>query len=325
MPEELTQNHFIISREHHLQRIDVVVAQLLPDYSRSQISTWIKNGNILLNDCPCKPKDKICEGDKVLVNIPQQHAPNLSHYNPENIPLDIFFEDEQLLVLNKPAGLVVHPGAGNWEHTLAHALVYHAPVLNNLPRAGIVHRLDKETTGLMVVAKTLVAQTALVRQMQAREIERHYITLVQGHVISGGVIETNFGRHPRNRLKMAVLNEGREAITHYAVKKQYHDFTLLDVKLMTGRTHQIRVHMAHIKHPVVGDPLYGGRPRFPGQASEQLRTLLQEFQRQALHACALSLHHPITDERLAFNAPLPQDFQILVDSLDEHYETIQMG
>jgi 23S rRNA pseudouridine1911/1915/1917 synthase len=298
-----------------------VLAPLLPDYSRSQISNWIKSGAITMNQKPCKPKDKTSEGDQIDINVDLNLMDNnFEHCAPEEIPLTIVFEDDELLVLNKPANMVVHPGAGNREHTLVNALLHHAPSLHHLPRAGIIHRLDKDTTGLLVIAKTLIAHTSLVRQMQAREIQRHYLALVQGHLISGGTLDTGFGRHHRNRLKMTVMEHGRQAITHYAIKKQYQDFTLLDVKLMTGRTHQIRVHLAHIHHPVVGDQLYGGRMRFPAQASDELKTQLQEFKRQALHACSLSFCHPKTDEILTLTAPLPDDFQFLLNTLDEHYE-----
>ncbi|WP_058534884.1 23S rRNA pseudouridine(1911/1915/1917) synthase RluD [Legionella saoudiensis] len=318
---EHIQKQLTVPREHHNQRIDSVLAHLLPEYSRSQISNWIKSGSVTMNQKPCKPKDKALDGDLIEINVDFNVSdPSFDSCAPEEIPLNIVFEDEELLVLNKPANMVVHPGAGNREHTLVNALLHHAPSQHLLPRAGIIHRLDKDTTGLLVVAKSLTAHTSLIRQMQAREIQRHYITLVQGHLISGATIETGFGRHPRNRLKMAVLEHGREAITHYSINKQYQDFTLLDVKLMTGRTHQIRVHLAHINHPVVGDQLYGGRMKVPAQASDELRTLIQEFKRQALHACSLSFFHPETDEELTFTAPLPDDFQHLLNTLDAHYE-----
>lgn len=319
---EHLQKQIIVPREYHSQRVDSVLAQLLPEYSRSQISNWIKTGAIMMNNKPCKPKDKALGGDLIEINVDfVQIETNFNFCEPENIPLDVVFEDEEVLVINKPAGLVVHPGAGNREHTLVNALLYHAPTLKHLPRAGIIHRLDKDTTGLLIIAKSLTSHTSLIRQMQAREIQRNYITLVQGHVISGGTIDTGFGRHPRNRLKMTVTGQGRQAITHYTVKKQYKDFTLLDVSLMTGRTHQIRVHMAHINHPVVGDQLYSGRMRFPANASDQLRTVLQQLKRQALHACSLTFYHPETDEELTFEAPMPDDFKLLLNTLDEHYES----
>lgn len=315
------QKNFVVLNEHHGQRIDSVLAQLLPEFSRSQISCWIKTGTVTVNQKTCKPKDKIITGTCIEINVDFTPTEiNFEQCEAEDIPLNIVFEDDEILVLNKPAGLVVHPGAGNREHTLVNALLHHAPSLANLSRAGIVHRLDKDTTGLLIVAKTLISHTALIRQMQARSIKRQYVTLVQGHVVGGDTIDTGFGRHPRNRLKMAVMGQGRQAITHYTVKKQYHDFTLLNVSLMTGRTHQIRVHMAHVNHPVVGDPLYGARVRFPEDASDTLRAVLQQFKRQALHACSLGFDHPITGEALHFEAPLPDDFKALISALDEHYD-----
>lgn len=318
---EHIQKQFTVEREHHSQRIDTVIAQLLPEYSRSQISTWIKTGAVTLNQKTCKPKDKAQEGDLIAIFVdftPQEV--DFNQCEAEDIPLDVVFEDEEVIVINKPAGLVVHPGAGNRDHTLVNALLHHEPSLRHLPRAGIIHRLDKDTTGLLIIAKTLTAHTSLIRQMQAREIQRHYVALAQGHVIGGATIDTGFGRHPRNRLKMAVIGQGRQAITHYLVKKQYGDYTLLDVNLMTGRTHQIRVHLAHINHPVVGDPLYSGRMRLPINASDELRTLLQQFKRQALHACSIGFLHPKTAEELHFKAPLPDDFKRLLQELDAHYD-----
>lgn len=318
---ERIQKQFSVLRQHHNQRIDSVLAQMLPDYSRTLLSNWIKAGAITLNQKSCKPKDKVLEGDWIELDMDYTAAnTEPQRYEAQDIPLNIVFEDQDLMVVNKPAGLVVHPGAGNPEHTLVNALLHHNSSLNHLPRAGIIHRLDKDTTGLLVVAKTLTSHSVLIRQMQAREIQRHYITLVQGHLISGGTIETGFGRHPRNRLKMSVMIQGRQAITHYKIKKQYQDYTLLNVSLMTGRTHQIRVHLAHIGHPVVGDPLYGGRMRFPEGANETLRMRLQQFKRQALHACTLVFLHPKTEEELRLTAALPEDFHLLINQLDLHYE-----
>lgn len=318
---EHIQKELTVPRELHSQRIDSVLAQLLPEYSRSQISTWIKNGAVTVNQKTCKPKDKTLGGDSIAIDVDFTAVDSqLNWCQAENIPLNIVYEDDEVLVINKPAGLVVHPGAGNKEHTLVNALLYHAPALEHLPRAGIIHRLDKDTTGLLIVAKTLIAHTALIRQMQERDIQRQYLALVQGHVISGGTIDTGFGRHPRNRLKMSVSGQGRQAVTHYYLNKQYQDYTLLDVQLMTGRTHQIRVHMAHINHAVVGDQLYCGRMRLPPNASDSLRTVLQQFKRQALHACSIAFTHPITAAELTFDAPLPDDFRLLLEALDEHYD-----
>lgn len=296
------------------QRVDVVLAQLFPDFSRSQLVHWLKEGAIMINQRLYKPKEKIIGGEHIHLNITLSEQE--LDCKAENIPLSIVYEDEHLLVINKPAGLVVHPGAGNPEHTLVNALLFHDPSLHHLPRAGIIHRLDKDTTGLLIISKTLACYTKLIRQMQAREIERHYLTLVYGHLISGGIIDTFYGRHPRNRLKMAVCAGGKQAITEYALRKQYHHFTLLDVKLMTGRTHQIRVHMAHLHHPVVGDPLYGNRKLLPAGISEPLKLALQQLKRQALHAYQLIFTHPETAEPLTLLAPIPDDFNSILSTLE---------
>ncbi|KTD82363.1 23S rRNA pseudouridine(1911/1915/1917) synthase RluD [Legionella waltersii] len=318
---EHIQKQFAVTRDLHNKRLDVVVSELMPEYSRSQISSWIKSNSILVNEKPYKPKDKAQEGDRISINVQFEPInPDFNVCKPENIPLNIVYEDDDVLVINKQAGLVVHPGAGNREHTLVNALLHHAPSLQHLARAGIIHRLDKDTTGLLIVAKNLKAHNSLTQQMQAREINRQYITLVYGHIISGSTIETGFGRHPKNRLKMTVCDHGREAITHYSINKQYFDFTLLDVQLMTGRTHQIRVHLNYIKHPVVGDPLYGGRVRFPAQASQMLIIALQQFKRQALHAAKIEFIHPANNKKLIFTAALPDDFSTLLKTMDEDYE-----
>lgn len=313
MTESLVKE-VIVSPEYHGLRADVVLAQVFPEFSRSQLSNWLKDGAITFDDRQYKPKEKVFGGEKISMNVVFED--NTDNTRAENIPLDIIFEDEYLLIINKPTGLVVHPGAGNAQHTLVNALLHHDKELHHLPRAGIVHRLDKETTGLLIVAKTLATHTSLIRQMQAREIQRHYVTLVHGYVIGGGTIDTFYGRHPRSRLKMAVCEHGKQAITHYSVRKQFTGFTLLDVRLMTGRTHQIRVHMSHINHPVVGDPLYSGRNRVPAGISDELREGLSNFKRQALHAGFLSFEHPETGEQLNFTAPIPADFKVLLKLLD---------
>lgn len=307
----------IISEQFCGQRVDAALAQVFPEFSRSQLTQWLKQGAITLDGRPRKPKDKILGQEHACLHavIPSISADGCQ---PEDIPLDIIYEDDVLLIINKPAGLVVHPGAGNAAHTLVNALLFHEPALHHLPRAGIVHRLDKDTTGLLIVAKTLESHTALIRQMQERLIQRHYLTLVYGHLISGATIDTGYGRHPTHRLKKAVCPQGRQAITHYRLYQQYKYVTLLDVALMTGRTHQIRVHMAHINHPVVGDPLYGGRTRFPSGADASIRDKLHQFKRQALHAYSLSLTHPVTGEVVACTAPLPDDFQCLLNALEPY-------
>lgn len=317
---DISNNELTVPKDLHGQRVDLVLAQLLPQYSRSLLSQWLKQGLITVNQKHLKPKEKVSGNDHIVLSIDWSSLENQNQSClPEDIPLNVVYEDEHLLVLDKPAGLVVHPGAGNPQHTLVNALLHHAPQLAQLPRAGIIHRLDKDTTGLLLVAKTLTAHTSLIRQMQEREIQRRYITLVYGHVISGGEIDTLYGRHTRNRLKMAVCTHGRQAITLYKVNKQYDYFTLLDVQLLTGRTHQIRVHMAHINHPVIGDQLYGGRARIPAQLNTELRHALQSFKRQALHAASLEFIHPETARHLSLTAPLPDDFKSLLTELDHHF------
>ena len=301
------------------QRVDVALASMFPEYSRSQLTKWLKLANISINAKTLSPKDKVWGGEKVVFIKPESFEQPLQH-QAQNIPLDIIFEDDELLVINKPAGFIVHPGAGNPDNTLLNALIHHNSSLASLPRAGIVHRLDRDTTGLLVIAKTAIAQTNLARQMQEREITREYLTLVHGHVIAGDTIDTFYGRHNNNRLKMAVKSSGKKAITTYRVFKHYQTFTSLQVKLMTGRTHQIRVHMEHINHPVVGDQLYGKKVIIPKNSNDKLTSCLQQFKRQALHAARLSFVHPVSTELLTFEAPMPEDFSYLLSLLDEHVE-----
>ncbi len=296
------------------QRVDVVLAQLYPDWSRSKLGAWLKAGYITLNNLPCKPNTKVIGGETILFDLPAE--PSTLPDAAEAIPLDILFEDEYILVINKPAGLIVHPGAGNRGGTLLNALLHHHVSLQDLPRAGIVHRLDKDTSGIMVIAKTLAAHTHLIRQMQDREIQRQYLALVYGHLVAGKTIETGYGRDPHNRLKMAVLPFGKPAITTFTVQKRYHYVSLLQVQLHTGRTHQIRVHMTHINHPIVGDPLYRTRNYLKAGMSTPLRQALAAFPRQALHAHTLSFAHPILQHALTFTAPIPYDLQTLLELLD---------
>jgi len=297
------------------QRVDRVLAELCPDYSRSQLQKWLKAGDILIDGRVMVAKEKVKGGEFIEIRAtPIQR----SEYEPENIPLDIRYEDDYLLILNKPAGLVVHPAAGNWSGTLMNALLAHNEHQNELPRAGIVHRLDKDTTGLMMVAKDLKAHHALVDALQAREISREYQALVCGELIAGSTIEGNIGRHPRDRKKMAVLPEGgKHAITHYRIEQRMHKHTLLRVHLETGRTHQIRVHLSWKHHPLVGDKAYGGRLRIPSGLGEEKCQALRSFPRQALHAAKLSLMHPITGEPLSVEAEMPEDMKQLLSVLSD--------
>lgn len=308
MPSHPTS--LIIPPEFAGQRIDRVLAQLCPDWSRSKLGTWLKSGCITVDQRIYKLNDKVEGGETVHFDLPTEST--ILPHQAEDLPLNILFEDEHILVLNKPAGLIVHPGAGNRNGTLLNALLHHHPSLQDLPRAGIVHRLDKDTSGIMVVAKSLAAHTHLIRQMQERTIQRQYLALVYGHLIAGKTIETGFGRDPRNRLKMAVLPFGKPAITSFTVLKKYHYVSLLQVTLHTGRTHQIRVHMAHINHPIVGDPVYRSRTCFKAGMSAELRHTLSEFPRQALHAQTLRFNHPILQTPLTFTAPIPYDLQELL-------------
>lgn len=296
------------------QRLDQAVARVIPDYSRARLQQWIREGRLLVDGKVLAPKTKVYGGESIRL---EAIVAEQDQWQAEEIPLEIVHEDDSLIVINKPAGLVVHPAAGNREGTLLNALLHHAPELNKIPRAGIVHRLDKDTTGLMVVAKTLQAQKSLVEQLQSRSVSRQYRAIVYGVFVSGGTIDLPIGRHPIDRKKMAVVDGGKEAITHYRLNEKFRDFTLVSVKLETGRTHQIRVHMAHLKHPLVGDSVYGGRLRFPKGASERLMTELRAFNRQALHAQRLALLHPEHGELIEWSVALPQDMQHLIKVLQQ--------
>lgn len=291
-------------------RLDQVAAQLFPDYSRGRLQSWIKSGELTVDGTVQKTRDKVLSGE-LLTLIAE--VEDVDRWEAEDIALDIIYEDESLLVINKPAGLVVHPAAGHGSGTLLNAVLHHCPDLASVPRAGIVHRLDKDTTGLMVVAKTLAAQTDLVMQLQERTVSREYEAVCMGTMTGGGRVEAPMGRHPNNRKKMAVVNfGGKDAITHYRLIKRYGHYTHVRCMLETGRTHQIRVHMAHIKYPLVGDQLYAGRPRIPKGASNELIDTLRGFGRQALHARRLALIHPDTDEEISWEVDLPEDMQQLL-------------
>jgi len=303
----------VIPSESQGLRFDVALAQLFNEYSRSQLQIWIKEKKVKVDGQLLRPKDKVNGGEQVNIEAELEVA---GEWIAQPIALDIVYSDDALIIINKPAGLVVHPGAGNQDHTLINALLYHYPDLALLPRAGIVHRIDKDTTGLMVVARTLTARTHLVEQLQARSISREYRALVYGDMLSGGTIQTYFGRDPQHRTKMAVLERGeKEAITHYRILQRWAGFTYLSVKLETGRTHQIRVHMAHLGYPLVGDVIYGGRLRSIKKNSPELNDTLKQFKRQALHAYQLVLEHPITHETMTWTVPVPEDMQRLLDLL----------
>lgn len=287
------------------QRLDQALAALFPDYSRSRLAAWIKAGQVTVDGQRLKPRDKVMGGETVHVRAELEiETPDA----PEEIPLAILYEDESVIVLDKPAGLVVHPGAGNRAGTLVNALLNHRPGLASLPRAGLVHRLDKDTGGVMVVAATLEAHTSLVRQLQERTVTREYEAVCVGVLTGGGRVDAPIGRHPVDRKRMAVREGGRPAVTHYRVIERFRGHTHVLCRLETGRTHQIRVHMAHIRHPLVGDPLYGGRLAIPAGAGEALAAALRGFRRQALHARRLAFVHPGTGETMAFESPLPADF-----------------
>lgn len=304
--------HFTITDEQAGQRFDQAVTALMSNISRSQIQQWIKQGELTLNNATATPKQKVYMGDEIHGVINEQAH---SDYAPQNLPIDIIYEDSSVAVINKPAGLVVHPGAGNPDSTLLNALLYHFPASANVPRAGIVHRLDKETSGVMVVAKTSEAQFHLVKQLQARTVKRMYMALAVGEINSGGKVEARIGRSGNDRLRMSVTPGGKEAITHYRVLSRFIGLTLLECRLETGRTHQIRVHMAHLRHPLVGDPLYGGRNRIPKGLDAKTREHILAFPRQALHARELAFLHPDDAREMRFKTELPQDMQALLAGL----------
>ncbi|GAB5391030.1 MAG: 23S rRNA pseudouridine(1911/1915/1917) synthase RluD [Alteromonas macleodii] len=298
---------------HFGLRLDQVLADLFPEYSRSKLKTWIQDGNVAVNgEVITVPRHKMQMDELVTV---QAEMDVQVTSEAQDIALNIVYEDEHILVINKPADLVVHPGAGNPSGTVLNALLNHCPEIDKVPRAGIVHRLDKDTTGLMVVAKTIPAQTHLVDQLQRREMGREYEAVALGTMVAGGIVDAPIGRHATKRTHMAVREMGKPAVTHFRVIEKFRAYTHLRLKLETGRTHQIRVHMAHIKHPLLGDQVYGGRPRLPKGASEEFIAALRGFQRQALHAAQLSLFHPETEEWMTWKAPLPQDMQDLLKAV----------
>lgn len=295
------------------KRLDQTLAIMFPDYSRSRLKDWILAGCVVVNgEVLTRAREKMYGGETIAINAEVEGE---LRFEAQNIALDIVYEDDHILVINKPAGLVVHPGAGNPDGTVLNALLHHFPAIEVVPRAGIVHRLDKDTTGLMVVAKTIAAQTNLVEALQLREITREYEAVANGIMTAGGVVDEPIGRHSTQRTNMAVTLSGRPSVTHYRVMEKYRLHTRLRLRLETGRTHQIRVHMSHITHPLIGDPAYGGRPRPPKNATPELLAKLRSFKRQALHAAMLSLYHPVTGELMTWHADLPEDFVELVKLL----------
>jgi len=303
----------IIPERMEGERLDVALAEMLPELSRSKITNWIKSGNALISSKTFKPKDKVIGNEIVDLTIIKN--PN-NNWHAEDIPINVIYEDEDIIVINKQAGVVTHPGPGNWHGTLANALLNYDPELKSLDRAGIVHRLDKNTSGLMVVAINQKAQKYLVGQLQNHSVTREYSAIVYGHMISGGTINKALGRDTKDRLKQAVIRNGREAITHYRVIDRFKSHTHVKAILETGRTHQIRVHLSHIGHALIGDSVYGGKLRFPKKASEDLKSALFNFRRQALHSRKLSLHHPETRELMSWRISLPADMLNLLNVID---------
>lgn len=293
-------------------RLDQALAQMFPDYSRSRLKEWLLDGAIRVEGGPSRPRDAVAGGERVEF---EPQAEIEVEAGPEAMALDVVYEDGDLLVVNKPAGLVVHPGAGNPTGTLLNGLLHHAPVLKEVPRAGIIHRIDKDTSGLLLVAKTLPAHTALVRQLADRDIAREYLAVCCGVLTGGGTIDEPIARHPVDRTRMSVQQDGRHAVTHFTVVERFRAHTLIRAKLETGRTHQIRVHFAWRRNPLVGDPVYGGRLALPAGASERLVDALRGFRRQALHATRLAFRHPASDELLELEVAPPDDFAALLDAL----------
>jgi len=302
----------LIPEEFAGLRLDQALAKMFPEYSRSRLKDWFLAGAITVEGGPKKPRDAVSGGETVTLR-PQAEVSVAAE--PEAIALEIAYEDDDLLVVNKPAGLVVHPGAGNPAGTLMNGLLHHVSALEEIPRAGIIHRLDKDTSGLLLVAKSLISHTALVRLLADREIERHYLAVCNGVLTGGGTVSEPIGRHPVDRKRMSVQQNGKPAVTHFTVKERFAAFTYVNVKLETGRTHQIRVHFAHRRHALVGDQVYGGRLALPKGASDELIQVLRHFKRQALHATRLAFEHPISGEAIDLEVAPPKDFQALLETM----------
>lgn len=322
MSKSIQQQH-IVPDDLSGKRLDQIAVKLFDDYSRVRIQEWIKSSAIMVDGEARRPKDKLYGGETLILDVVLEDE---ERWEPQDIPITVVYEDEHIIVINKTAGLVVHPGAGMPDGTLLNALLFHYPDLALLPRAGIVHRLDKDTTGLMVVARSLLAHTSLVQQLQERSLGREYEAIVMGELTGGGVIDKPIGRHPTQRIKMAVLEAdarganpaGKEAITHYRLLKRFGGYTHIACQLETGRTHQIRVHLAYSKHPLLGDPVYLTRQRWVSGTAPELKTVLTAFSRQALHAKKLTLEHPYSGDTLVWESDLPEDMQHLLLSLNEY-------
>ncbi len=306
-PQETVQSELLAAQVTDAlagKRFDQALAELFPQFSRSRLTSWIKDGKALLNDAEARPRDPVSPGDQVRIEAEMREEVSDA---PEDIALDVIYEDADVLVINKVAGLVVHPGAGNPNGTLVNALLHRDPKLREVPRAGIVHRLDKDTSGALVVARNVEAHAALVAQLSEREVNRRYLAIVVGEIIAGNRIDKPIDRSPHDRLKMAVREGGREAVTHYRVAERFRAHTLLTCQLETGRTHQIRVHLASIRHAIVGDPLYGTGLKIPKAATAELDVALRAFRRQALHAQFLEFEHPRSGKLVSTEAPVPAD------------------
>ncbi|HHF3061887.1 TPA: 23S rRNA pseudouridine(1911/1915/1917) synthase RluD [Vibrio diabolicus] len=300
------------------QRLDQAIAELFADFSRSRLKEWLLDGKVQVNgEVVTKPRTKVMGGEEITL---QAELEDEERWEAQDIPLDIVFEDDDIIVINKPRDFVVHPGAGTPDGTVLNALLHHYPDIAEVPRAGIVHRLDKDTTGLMVVAKTVPAQTRLVRALQKRNITREYEAIAIGRMTAGGKVDQPIGRHSTKRTLMAVAPMGKPAVTHYRVAERFREHTRIRLRLETGRTHQIRVHMSYLQHPLLGDIAYGGRARIPTGASEELTAMIRCFDRQALHAVMLRFEHPITGEVLEFHAPVPDDMVAMTEALRQDTE-----
>lgn len=312
---EVIKQSVMVPDDQEGRRFDQIAAACFPEFSRARLQSWIRDGLLVVDGETRKPKEKLYGGEKLFLSVEVQPE---GQWEAENILLDVVYEDNDIIVINKPAGLVVHPAEGNYTGTLLNALLYHYPDNVALPRAGIVHRLDKDTTGLMAVVRSLAAHADLVAQLQDRTVHREYEAVVRGVMTGGAVVDAPIGRHPKNRLKMAVVRGGKPSVTHYRVLKRYRAHTHVRLNLQTGRTHQIRVHMSHQHFPLVGDDLYGGGLKLPKSCTVELREVLRAFRRQALHARQLGLIHPVTGAYMEWEVPLPDDFQMLLDSLGEN-------